>query len=260
LVEDKSKHGILPNGSKGQKENSNGMRLFHKDRRPVRLVEKHSLATRWFHWINFPMITIMIWSGLLIYWANRAYHVGPYMLFPDGDYKESSIAKGVYEKVHMDARLAEGMGWHFLFMWFFALNGVAYVLYTIFSGQWRELVPNRDSLKEAILVVLHDLFIVKKAPPQGKFNAAQRFAYTGIVFMGLGSLLTGFMVFKPTQLAWLSSPIGGYQNARFIHFWLTMGFIAFFIIHVLQVVRAGWNNFRAMVTGKELVPIEEVPQ
>ncbi len=46
------------------------------------------------------------------------------------------------------------------------------------------------------------------------------------------------------------------MNARFIHFWLTMGYVAFFIVHIAQVVRAGWNNFRAMITGYELAPVD----
>jgi thiosulfate reductase cytochrome b subunit len=29
--------------------------------------------------------------------------------------------------------------------------------------------------------------------------------------------------------------------------------VVFFLVHVLQVVLAGWNNFRSMVTGYELV-------
>ena len=54
--------------------------------------------------------------------------------------------------------------------------------------------------------------------------------------------------------------MGGYESARFLHFWLTMGYVVFFVIHVLQVARAGWNNFRSMVTGYELVkePAAEV--
>ena len=36
----------------------------------IRLAEKHPLAIRWMHWINFPLLFIMIWSGLLIYWAD----------------------------------------------------------------------------------------------------------------------------------------------------------------------------------------------
>jgi hypothetical protein len=33
---------------------------------------------------------------------------------------------------------------------------------------------------------------------------------------------------------------------------LTIGYLLFFLIHITQVVRAGWNNFRAMVIGVEV--------
>ena len=36
-----------------------------------------------------------------------------------------------------------------------------------------------------------------------------------------------------------------------------VGYVLFFVIHVVQVIRAGWNNFRAMVTGFELAPVKE---
>jgi thiosulfate reductase cytochrome b subunit len=45
--------------------------------------------------------------------------------------------------------------------------------------------------------------------------------------------------------------------ARWEHFLLTMGFCGFFLIHVTQVVLAGWNNFRSMVSGLEVKPVEE---
>jgi thiosulfate reductase cytochrome b subunit len=32
-----------------------------------------------------------------------------------------------------------------------------------------------------------------------------------------------------------------------------MGYLAFFVIHIMQVAKAGWNNFRSMVMGYELV-------
>ena len=31
--------------------------------------EKHPRAIRWMHWFNFPILTVMIWSGLRIYWS-----------------------------------------------------------------------------------------------------------------------------------------------------------------------------------------------
>ncbi len=46
--------------------------------------------------------------------------------------------------------------------------------------------------------------------------------------------------------------LGGYEMARWLHFWLTIAFLGFFAIHVLQVVLAGWNNFRSMVSGREV--------
>ena len=30
------------------------------------LEEKHKLATRWFHWLNFPLLSAMIFSGLFV--------------------------------------------------------------------------------------------------------------------------------------------------------------------------------------------------
>jgi thiosulfate reductase cytochrome b subunit len=149
------------------------------------------------------------------------------------------------------------MAYHFTFMWFFAVNGLCYVLYTFISGEWRHLLPNRQTPREAWQVVLHDLKLRKEPLPPAKFNAAQRLAYTGVVLMGAGSLLTGLAIYKPTQLAWLTSLLGGYSWARLEHFALTIGYVLFFVVHITQVIRAGWNNFRAMVTGYELVVVKE---
>jgi thiosulfate reductase cytochrome b subunit len=213
-----------------------------------KVIKKHPLAIRWFHWINFPVIAVMIWSGMLIYWANDVYRLGwgdktVLKFFPDSFYKALNIP----------FRLAEGMSLHFVFMWFFAINGFIYVLYLIFSGEWRLIFPNRKSLKESFLVVLHDLHLRKSAPPQRKYNAAQRIAYTGIIIMGLGSVLTGLSIYKPIQFHTLCSLLGGYEWARAEHFILTILFVLFFVVHVVQVILAGWNNFRSMVTGLDVL-------
>jgi thiosulfate reductase cytochrome b subunit len=217
-----------------------------------RLERKHPRAIRWFHWINVPLLTGMIWSGLLIYWANDVYRIGfgsvtLFKFFPEGFYK----ALGV------ESRLAEGMAWHFFLMWLFALNGLAYVLYTLLSGEWRYLLPNRHTFREAVQVVLHDLHLSKVEPPRRKFNGAQQIAYTCVIALGAGSLLTGLAIYKPVQFAWLTTLLGGYEWARWEHFCLTVGYVLFFLIHISQVIRAGWNNFRAMVTGYEVVAVEE---
>lgn len=219
-----------------------------------KIVNKHPLAIRWFHWINFPVLGVMIWSGLLIYWANDVYKVG---------FADKTLIKffpnSFYDAFHIPFRLAEGMAYHFVFMWLFFFNGVLYVLYTVFSGEWRNLTPNRRSWKEAWWVLLHDLRIRRTKPPQEKYNGAQRVAYTALIVMGIGSILTGLGIYKPVQLGWLIAIFGGYKMSRIIHFALTIGYVLFFIIHIIQVIFAGWNNFRAMVTGFEVLKITDEP-
>ena len=212
------------------------------------LHRKHPRVIRWLHWFNVPLLALMIWSGLLIYWANDVYRVGwgdvtLVHFFPDW----------FYRTLHLGHRLAEGMAWHFTVMWLFAMNGAAYVTYTLVSGEWRHLVPRPASFREAWLVVLRDLGLSRRELPQRKFNAAQQFAYTGVVLMGAGSVVSGLAIYKPVQLGWLTNALGGYEWARAEHFLLTLGYVLFFGVHITQVVRAGWNNFRAMVTGYEIV-------
>src|SRR5216684_2296516 len=246
---------------RGARANSRGESLQDATmEETVSIEHKHSLAIRCMHWINFPLLALMIYSGLLIYWADsqheglnahRVYRVGfsswtLFRLFPSW----------FYNNLHLKFQLAKGLGYHFFFMWFFGLNGMAYVLYTIFSGEWRELLPTRHSFGEAIAVTLHDLGFSKRHPPQRKFNGAQQIAYTGVILMGAGSLLTGLAIYKPTQLHVLTALLGGYETARWFHFWLTVAYLGFFLVHVAQVIGAGWNTFRAMIIGYQILPGE----
>ena len=101
-----------------------------------KIIKKHPLAIRWFHWINFPVLAIMIWSGLLIYWANDVYRIG---------WGDKTILKffptSFNEALNIPYRLAEGMSFHFVFMWIFILNGIIYFLYLLFSGGCRPWLP-----------------------------------------------------------------------------------------------------------------------
>ena len=198
----------------------------------------------------------MIWSGLLIYWndsdnaykhSHRVYRVGVgnftlFRFFPDW----------VYHLLRVPFHVTQWLGYHFFFMWLFAINGILWVLYTSISGEWRFLLPQRRSLREAIQVTLVDLHLRKGLPAQSKYNGAQRIAYTSCVLMGAGMLISGLAIYKPTEAHWLTGLLGGYEMARWLHFWMTMSFLGFFVLHVTQVILAGWNNFRSMVSGMEI--------
>jgi thiosulfate reductase cytochrome b subunit len=195
----------------------------------------------------------MIWSGILIYWANDVYKIGfgdktLLKFFPDSFNKALNIP----------FRLAEGMNLHFFFMWFFTINGVIYFLYLLFSKEYKLIFPNKHSLKEAWFVILHDLHIKKGLPPQKKYNAAQRIAYTAVIILGFLIILTGLAIYKPAQLYWLCYILGGYEWARIEHFIITILFVLFFLVHIIQVIIAGWNNFRGMLTGFEVVKEKEL--
>lgn len=189
----------------------------------------------------------MIWSGLLIYWANDVYRIG---------WNKNTLLKffpeSFYQALNVPFRLADGMSLHFVFMWFFALNGIIYFFYSVLSGEWRYLWPDKRSFKEAWEVILHDFHIRKTKPVQLKYNAAQRIIYSAIILMGFGSIITGLAIYKPVQLHWLTWILGGYGPARIEHFVLTIGYVLFFLIHIIQVLLAGWNTFRGMVAGFEV--------
>ncbi len=190
----------------------------------------------------------MIWSGLLIYWGNDVYRLGwgdktLLKFFPDSFNKALNIP----------FRLAEGMNLHFFFMWFFTINGIVYFFYLLFSKEYKLIFPHKKALKEAWQVLLYTFRIRKGMPPQKKYNAAQRIAYTGIIFLGFGITITGLAIYKPAQLYWLCYILGGYEWARILHFVITILFVLFFVVHVLQVMFTGFNNFRAMLTGFEVV-------
>lgn len=216
-------------------------------------VQKHPRAGRWMHWINFPLLTIMIWSGMRIYWADvrDPFGVGVGLVgwhwfdfFPDA----------INDRLGLERRLARGMAFHFTFGWLFTLNGIAYGMYLWRSGEWRNLVPERASLRDCVRVTAVDLKLSKKPlPPQGLYNGAQRLSYSLIIVLGAVVVLTGLAIFKPIQLSPLTAMFGGYENARTIHFAVTIAFLGFFVVHLLQVARAGFGNFWGMVTGFEVV-------
>ncbi len=208
------------------------------------------------HWINFPVLFLMILSGIRIYWnTTDNAHLHPHAVYRIGFGSHTWMQlfpESVWKALNIPWHVTQGLGDHFFFMWIFAANGVAYVLYMLISGEWRFLLPRRESFVEAAQVILVTLGLRKQRPSQKKYNGAQRIAYTTVIAMGAGSLLTGLAIYKPTQLHLLTTALGGYEWARWEHFWLTMGFCLFFLVHVAQVAFAGWNNFRSMVSGYEI--------
>ena len=211
-------------------------------RRP--LVHRHHWLVRVTHWANAILLVGMIGSGLQIYGAFpfTGQRGGP--LYPN-----PWNGKPFPPWARLGGWLAGGLNWHFALAWPFVITGAAYLLYLAFSGEWRSLLFRPRDVPRAVAMQLYYLRLRKDHPPQGKHNALQKAAYTFIVLLGIISVLSGFAIYKPAQLSWLTALFGGYELARFWHFWAVFLFLAFTLVHVILVFVVDPASLRAMITG-----------
>ena len=77
----------------------------------------------------------------------------------------------------------------------------------------------------------------------------QRLLYAGIIVVGVVIVLSGLSIWKPVQLQWLTALFGGYDAARYVHFFCMAAIVAFLVVHVLLAVLVP-KSLRAMVTGR----------
>ena len=207
-------------------------------------VHRHHWIVRLTHWCAFALIFGMIASGLQIY---RAY---PRFGERDGPYYPNAFQDLAFpEWTRLGGWLAGGLNWHFFLMWPLIGIGALYLGYLAVSGEWKKLVFRPRDVKPAIEMQKYYLRLEKDHPPQGKHNALQKAAYTLIVLLGALSILTGFAIWKPIQLPSLTWMFGGYQAARYWHFWAVWLFAGFTAVHVFLVFAVDPVSFRAMVTG-----------
>ena len=193
-------------------------------------LRRHHWIVRVTHWSAFVVIFGMIASGLQIYGAYPRFgpRGGPYLLNP-------FHGERFPEWSRLGGWLAGGINWHFALMWPLVLVGLLYVGYLVASGEWRKLVFRPRDVPGAIAMVRHYLRIDRDHPPQGKHNPLQKLAYTGIVLLGAGAVVSGVAMYKPVQLHWLVTALGGFQAARYWHFWTVWLFVGFTVVHVALV-------------------------
>jgi thiosulfate reductase cytochrome b subunit len=212
-------------------------------RRP--LVKRHHGLVRITHWLNAILLAGMIASGLQIYMSFMHFGIrGGSRYFPnpwDG--------KGFPAWSRLGGWLAGGLLWHFALAWPFVISGLFYLGYLVVSGEWRALLFRPSDVPRAAQMQLYYLHLRKEHPPQGKHNALQKLAYSSIVALAALSVLTGFAVYKPVELGWLTALFGGYELARYWHFWAVWIFVAFTLLHVALVFLVDPASLRAMVTG-----------
>jgi thiosulfate reductase cytochrome b subunit len=190
----------------------------------------HPLVVRITHWINVLAVLIMITSGWAIYNASPLFSFEiPY-------------------PITLGGWLAGALQWHFAGMWLFAINGLVYLLYGVFSGHFR-----RKLLPISPRAVLHDIGNALRGKLAHEdlsvYNAAQRTAYLALIFFLLLLIATGLAIWKPVQLHWLASLFGDYEGARYFHFFAMSAVALIVIVHVVMVILVP-RTFPTMITGR----------
>ena len=197
------------------------------------------------HWATVVLLAGMVTSGLQIYEAYARFGNRGDPPFPnpfDGTRFPAWSRLGGW--------LAGGLNWHFALMWPLVVVGLTYAGYLAASGEWRSLLFRPRDVPGAIAMTRYYLRLRPDHPLQGKHNPLQKLAYTAIVLFGALAVLTGVAIYKPLQFSWLTSLAGGYQAARYWHFWMVWIFVGFTIVHVILVFTVDPASLRAMLTGQ----------
>ena len=66
---------------------------------------------------------------------------------------------------------------------------------------------------------------------------------------GVVIVLSGLSIWKPVQLKWLTALFGGYDFARYVHFFAMASIAGFLTVHVALAVLVP-KSLRAMIFGR----------
>ena len=190
----------------------------------------HPLWVRVTHWVNTFAMVVMIGSGWEIYNASPLFG----LTYP------KSITLGGW--------LAGALLWHFAAMWLLAVNGLVYIALGLATGRFRrKLFPLRpgEVIADAGAALrgklAHDDLSV--------YNAVQKLLYLGVILAGIVIVLSGLSIWKPVQLQELTALFGGYDAARYVHFFAMAAIVGFVVIHIVMALVVP-KSLRAMITGR----------
>jgi thiosulfate reductase cytochrome b subunit len=191
----------------------------------------HPRWVRVTHWVNALAMLMMIGSGWQIYDASPLFRF---------IYFSPHLALGQW--------LAGALLWHFAAMWLLVINGIVYVSLGIATGRFRrKLLPirPRDVVNDFVAALrgklAHDDLSV--------YNAVQRLLYVGVILAGIVIVLSGLSIWKPVQLKYLTAFFGGYDFARYVHFFAMASIVGFLTVHVALALIVP-KSLRAMIVGR----------
>jgi len=207
------------------------MSVLTADGRTVTGEVVHPGWVRACHWINAVAVLVMIGSGWQIYDASPLFRL---LYFP------RSIALGNW--------LAGALLWHFAAMWVLVINGIVYVTLGLMTGRFRrKLLPIHPS---EVVATIKDALSFKLAHDDlSHYNAVQKLLYIGVICAAIVVVLSGLSIWKPVQFQELTALFGGYDVARYVHFFAMSAIVGFLVVHIALALLVP-KSLRAMVSGR----------
>jgi thiosulfate reductase cytochrome b subunit len=169
------------------------------------------------HWGTALAVILMVLSGWRIYDASPVF-------------ANFTIPPGWT----LGGWLGGALQWHFAAMWLLFASFVSYLLLNLFSGRlFRKFFPLSPK------AVLSDLFKALTGKlghdDLSHFNAVQKLAYLSAILALIVIILSGLAIWKSVQFSVLRDLMGGYDNARVVHFCAMAFLVLFFVVHVVMV-------------------------
>ena len=182
------------------------------------------------HWINAVAMVLMIMSGWQIYNASPLFNFSFSRSITLGDW------------------LGGALLWHFAAMWLLMVNGLVYLTLGLVAGRFRKkLLPITPSgvISDARAALTGKL----SHDDLSRYNYVQKLLYAGIIVVGIVIVLSGLSMWKPVQLQYLTALFGGYDVARYVHFFCMAAICVFLVVHVALALLVP-RSLRAMIIGR----------
>ena len=188
------------------------------------------------HWINAAAMVVMITPG----W---------------GIYDDDVVIRGRHfpQALRLGEWAAPSLNWHFAGMWLLVLNGLAYLGYGLVTGRLRErLLPIR--VADLVKTVRDTLHLRIAHDDLTTYNAVQKVLYVVVILAGASQVLTGLAMWKPVQFSGLVSLLGGFQDARVVHFLGMSVIVGFLLVHVLLSLLVPQTLWAMLAGGPRVGP------
>ncbi|QHA00175.1 cytochrome b/b6 domain-containing protein [Dehalobacter restrictus] len=183
--------------------------------------QRHSGTVRLLHWVYAPAVLALIFSGLYIHSPSRAF-----------GFKRMDSAR----KTHAVAQ-------------FLLLNSyLARVCYGMKDKNYKEIIPNRKTLKAIPEFLKYEFFLSEKKKEYPKYNPGQKILITSLAGLILVQMITGMaLYFKPLQRA--VKPVGGLNPVRWLHYLAALMTASSVSVHLYFTLTNSLKKLKSIFTG-----------